>query len=115
LTVDPQLENLRRNGKLFACKGRIMDTLPQLSPEQTAALDVLVDLFRQSLKGNSEARSTFLGIAIYLAQTNVLDYLVAALLKQAQVLNIPPTKSLLFREMAFEIETELREQNEEKR
>jgi hypothetical protein len=45
-TVDPHLENLRRKGKLFACKGRIMDTLPQLSPEQTAALDVLVDLFR---------------------------------------------------------------------
>jgi hypothetical protein len=45
----------------------------------------------------------------------VLDYLVAALLKQAQALNIPPTKSLLFRDVAFEIETAIREQNEEKR
>jgi hypothetical protein len=115
LTVDPQLENLRRNGKILARKGRTMDTLPQLSPKQTAALDLLVDLFRQSREGNPEARSTFLGVAVHLAQTNVLDYLVAALLKQAQVLNIPPTKSLLFRDMAFEIETALREHNEEKR
>jgi hypothetical protein len=50
-----------------------MDSLPQLSPKQSEALDVLVDLFRQSQKGNSEARSTFLGIAIYLARTNVLE------------------------------------------
>jgi hypothetical protein len=85
----------------------------QLSPKQTSALDVLVDLFRESRKGNSESRSTFLGIAVYLAKTNVLDYLVAALLKQAQVLNIPPTKSLLFRDMAFEIEAVMREQSEE--
>ena len=87
---------------------------PQLTAKQTEALDVLVDLFRLSRKGNSEARSTFLGIAIYLAQTNVLDYLVAALLKQAQALNIPPTKSLLFRDMAFEIEAVMREQSEQK-
>lgn len=92
-----------------------MDTLPQLSHKQTAALDVLVDLFRESRKGNPEARSTFLGIAIYLAPTNVLDYLVAALLKQTQALNIPPTKSLLFKDMAFEIEAALRKQKEEKR
>jgi hypothetical protein len=90
-----------------------MDTLPQLSPKQTEALDVLVDLFTQSRKGNSESRSTFLGIAIYLAQTNVLDYLVAALLKQAQALNIPATQSLLFKDMAFEIEAALRKQDEE--
>jgi hypothetical protein len=92
-----------------------MDTRPQLSPKQIEALDVLVDLFKESRKGNSEACSTFLGIAIYLAQTNVLDYLVAALLKQAQTLNILPTQSLLFKDMAFEIEAALREQNEEKR
>src|ERR1017187_5762143 len=100
---------------MFAREGRIMDTLPQLSPKQSEALDVLVDLFRQSQKGNSEARSTFLGIAIYLAGTNVLDYLVAALLKQTQALNIPPTQSLLFKDMAFEIEAALRKQKEEKR
>jgi hypothetical protein len=87
----------------------------QLTAKRTAALDVLVDLFRLSRKGNSEARSTFLGIAVYLARTDVLDYLVVVLLKQAQVLNIPPTKSLLFRDMAFEIEAALCEQNEEKR
>ena len=92
-----------------------MSHVPQLSPEQTAALDVLVDLFTESRKGNSESRSTFLGIAIHLAQTDVLDYLVAALLTQAQALNIPPTQSLLFKDIAFEIETALREQNEEKR
>jgi hypothetical protein len=91
-----------------------MSDVLQLSPKQTEALDVLVDLFRQSRKGNSEARSTFLGVAVYLAQTNVLDYLVVALLTQAQALNIPPTKSLLFRDMAFEIETFMRKQSEEK-
>jgi hypothetical protein len=115
LTVDPHLENLRRNGKVFACKGRIMDTLTQLSSEQTAALDVLVDLLRESRNGNSESRSTFLGIAVYLAQSNVLDYLVATLLKQAQALHIAPTESLLFREMAFEIEAAMREQGKGRR
>ena len=85
----------------------------QVTGKQTAALDVLVDLLRESRKGNFEARSTFLGIAIYLAQTNVLDYLVAALLTQAQTLNIPPTKSLLFKDMAFEIEAFMREQSKE--
>ena len=88
-----------------------MTTIPQLTAKQTEALDVLVDLFRQSRQGNPDARTTFLGVAIYLAQENVLDYLVAALLKQAQVLNIPPTKSLLFKEMAFDIEAAMREQN----
>jgi hypothetical protein len=85
----------------------------QVTGKQTAALDVLVDMLRQSRKGNPEARSTFLGIAVYLAQTNVLDYLVAALLKQVQALNIPPTKLLLSKDMAFEIETAIREQNGE--
>jgi hypothetical protein len=89
-----------------------MTTIPQLTAKQTEALDVLVDLFRQSRQGNPDARTTFLGVAIYLAQENVLDYLVAALLKQAQVLNIPPTKSLLFKEMAFDIEAAMREQNQ---
>jgi hypothetical protein len=45
----------------------------------------------------------------------VLDYLIAVLLKQAQALNIPPTQSLLFKDMVFEIEAALREQNEDKR
>jgi hypothetical protein len=44
-----------------------MDTLPRLSPKQSEALDVLVDLFRQSEMGNTEARSTFVGIAIVIA------------------------------------------------
>jgi hypothetical protein len=91
------------------------EATPQLTGKQTAALDVLVDLFNESRKDNSEARSTFLRVAIYLAQTNVLDYLVAALLAQAQALNIPPTESLLFKDMAFEIEAVMREQSEEKR
>jgi hypothetical protein len=90
-----------------------MSDVLQLSPKQTEVLDVLVDLFRQSRKGNSEARSTFLGVAVYLAQTSVLDYLVVALLTQAQALHIAPTESLLFKEMAFAIEAALREQNEE--
>jgi hypothetical protein len=38
-----------------------------------------------------------------------LIILVAALLKQAEALNIPPTKSLLFRDMAFEIEAGMRQ------
>jgi len=85
----------------------------QLTEKQTSALDLLVDLLRESRKDTPEARTTFLGIAVYLAQTNVLDYLVAALLTQAQTLNIPPTQSLLFKDMAFEIEAVMREQSKE--
>jgi hypothetical protein len=61
------------------------------------------------------ARTAFLVVALLLAQGNVLDYLVAVLLKQAEALNILPTKSLLFKDMAFEIEAVMREQNEDKR
>jgi hypothetical protein len=92
----------------------MMDTLPQLTPKQTEAVDTLFDLFTQSRK-DEPARAAFLGVALLLAERNVLDYLVAALLKQAQALNIPPTKSLLFRDMAFAIEAAMREQNEEER
>jgi len=88
-----------------------MTTIPQLTVKQTEAFDVLVDLFWQSRKDNPDARTTFLGVAIYLAQSSVLDYLVAAVLKQAQALNIPQTKSLLFKDMAFDIEAVMREQN----
>lgn len=92
-----------------------MDTLPQLTAKQTEPVEILFDLYRQSRKDNPEARTVFLGVALLLAQRNVLDYLVAALWKQAQALNIAPTKSLLFRDMAFEIEAVMREQNEETR
>jgi hypothetical protein len=88
-----------------------MTTIPQLTEKQTEALDVLIDLYRQSRQGNPEARAAFLGAALLLAQRNVLDYLVAALLIQAQALNIPPTNSLLFRDMAFDIEAAMRVQN----
>jgi hypothetical protein len=91
-----------------------MSDVPQLSPEQTEAVDTLFELYSESRKDNLEARTAFLGVALLLAQRNVLDYLVAALLKQAQALNVPPTRSLLFKDMAFEIEAALREQNEEK-
>ena len=88
---------------------------PQLTPKQTEAVETLFDLYRQSRKDNPEARTAFLGVALLLAQRNVLDYLVAALLKQAQTLNIPPTRLLLFKEMAFEIEAVMCDQTEEKR
>jgi len=86
-----------------------MDTLPQLTAKQSEAVETLFDLYRQSRKDNPEARTAFLGVALLLAQRNLLDYLVAALLKQAQALNIPPTKSFLFRDMAFAIEAVMRE------
>ena len=92
-----------------------MNTRPQLTAQQTEAVNTLVDLFRRSRKNEPAAQAAFLGVALLLAQRNVLDYLVAALLMQAQALNIPPTNSLLFRDMAFEIEAAMREQNEEKR
>ena len=92
-----------------------MGAPPQLSPKQTEAVETLFDLYKQSRKDNPEARTAFLGVALLLAQRNVLDYLVASLLKQAQALNIPPNKSLLFRDMAFEIAAVMREQNEENR
>lgn len=86
-----------------------------MTAKQTEAVETLFDLYRQSREDNPEARTAFLGLALLLAQRNVLDYLVAVLLKQAQALNIPPTKSLLFKNMAFEIEAVMREKNEEKR
>jgi hypothetical protein len=90
-----------------------MDALPQLNPKQAEALETLFDLYLESRKDNPEPRTAFLSVALLLAQKNVLDYLVAALLKQAEALNIPPTKSLLFKDMGFEIEAAMRERNEE--
>jgi hypothetical protein len=46
---------------------RESEAILKLPGRQTAALDVVVDLFKESRKGNSEARSTFLDIGIYLA------------------------------------------------
>ena len=86
-----------------------MNATPELTAKQNEALDTLVDLFRRSRKNDSDAQTAFLGVALLLAQQNVLDYLVAALLTQAQALNILPTKSLLFKDMAFEIEAVMRE------
>ena len=86
-----------------------MNATPELTAKQNEALDTLVDLFRRSRKNDPEAQTAFLGVALLLAQQNVLDYLVAALLTQAQNLNIPPTKSLLLKDMAFEIEAVMRE------
>ena len=86
-----------------------MNATPELTYKQNEALDTLVDLFRRSRKNDPEAQTVFLGVAFLLAQQSVLDYLVAALLAQAKALNIPPTKSLLFKDMAFEIEAVMRE------
>jgi len=44
-----------------------MTTIPQLTEKQTEALDVLVDLHRQSRQGNPEARAAFLSAALLLA------------------------------------------------
>jgi hypothetical protein len=63
-----------------------MTTIPQLTEKQTEALDVLVDLYGQSRGNNPEARAAFLSATLLLAQRNVLGYLVAALLVQAQVI-----------------------------
>ena len=89
-----------------------MNATPELTDKQNEALDTLVDLFRRSRKNDPDAQTAFLGVALLLAQQSVLDYLVAALLKQAQTLNVPPTKSLLFKDMAFEIESVMREKKQ---
>jgi hypothetical protein len=91
-----------------------MNPLPELTPKQAEAVETLVELHRVARLDSPDARAAYLAVALLLAQRNVLDYLVAALLKQAEALNIPPTKSLLFREMAFEIENAMREGNQEK-
>lgn len=88
-----------------------MNATPELTDKQTEALDTLVDLFRCSRKNDPEAQTAFLGVALLLAQQSLLDYLVAALLTQAQSLNTPPTKSFLFKDMVFEIEAVMREEN----
>jgi hypothetical protein len=89
-----------------------MNASPKLTDKQNEALDTLVDLFRRSRKNDPDAQTAFLGAALLLAQQSVLDYLVAALLTQAQMLNIPPTKSLLFKDMAFEIEAVMHEKKQ---
>jgi hypothetical protein len=86
-----------------------MNAIQELTAKQNEALDTLVDLFRRSRKNDPDAPTAFLGVALLLAQQSVLDYLVAALLTQAQTLNVTPTKSLLFKDMAFEIEAVMRE------
>lgn len=91
-----------------------MDPLPELTPEQAEAVETLFELHWEARLDGPEARAAFLAVALLLAHRNVLDYLVAAVLKQAEALNIPPTKSLLFRDMAFEIENAMREGEREK-
>ncbi len=86
-----------------------MNALPELTAKQNEALDTLVDLFRCSRKNDPDARTAFLHVAVLLAQQSVLNYLVAALLQQPQTLNIPPTKSLPFKDMALEMEAVMRE------
>jgi hypothetical protein len=39
-----------------------MDTLPQLTPKQTEAVEALFVLYRQSRKDNPQARAAFLGV-----------------------------------------------------
>ena len=91
-----------------------MDPLPELTPKQAEAAETLFELHWEAQLDSPDARAAFLAVALLLAQRNVLDYLVAALLKQTEALNIPPTKSLLFRDMAFEIENAMREGNQER-
>ncbi len=98
-------------GRTTGSKERHVNAIPELTTKQNEALDTLVDLFRRSRKNDPDARTVFPGVALLLAQQSVLDYLVAALLTQAQTLNVPATKSLLFKDMAFEIETVMRETN----
>ena len=92
-----------------------MDPLPELTPKQAKAVETLFELHWEAQLVNPDARAVFLAVALLLAQRNVLDYLVAALLKQAEALNIPLTKSLLFLDMALDVERRMRELNEEKR
>jgi hypothetical protein len=66
----------------------MMDTMSSLTPKQTEAVDTLFDLNRESRKDTTEARTALRSVSILLAQQNVLDYLVAALLKLAKALNI---------------------------
>ena len=91
-----------------------MHLLPELTPKQAETVETLFELHREARLDSPDARAAFLAVALLLAQSNVLDYLVAALLKQAEALNIPPTKSLLFRDMAFEIENAMREGKQER-
>jgi hypothetical protein len=86
-----------------------MNATPELNANQNVAIDTMVDLFRRSRKNDPDARTAFVGVALLLIQQSVLDYLVATLLTRAQNLNIPTSKSLLFKDMAFEIEAVMRE------
>ncbi len=104
-TVSERISGGRTAGR----KAGHMNTIPELTAKQNEALDTLVGLFRRSRKNDPDARTAFLGVALLHAERSVLDHLVAALLSQAQTLNIPPTKSL-YKDMAFEIEAVMREE-----
>src|SRR5713101_2074250 len=73
-------------GRTAGRKEEHMNAIPELTAKQNEALDTLVDLFRRSRKNDPDARTAFLGVALLLAQQSMLDYLVAALLTQAQTL-----------------------------
>lgn len=90
-----------------------MNPLRELTSKQAEAVETLSELHRDARLDSPDARAAFLAMALLLAQRNVLDYLVAALLKQAEALNIPPTKSLLFRDMSIEIGNAMREYSRE--
>jgi hypothetical protein len=85
-----------------------------MTSKQSEAVDTLVDLYRQSRRNNPDAQTTFLAVAVLLAKSDVLDYLIAGLLKQADSLGIPPKMTLL-KNTAFEIEAAMRKQNGEQR
>jgi len=99
----------QRSSSAIALTMTMIAPLPELTPKQAEAVETLFELHWEARLDSPEARTAFLAVALLLAQRGVLDYLVAALLKQAEALNIPPTKSLLFRDMAFEIEAGMRQ------
>src|ERR1035441_4712287 len=82
-TVSERISARKMDGR----KEGDMNATPELTAKQNEAIDTLVDLFRRSRKNDPEAQTAFLGVALLLAQKSVLDYLVAALLTQAQTLN----------------------------
>jgi hypothetical protein len=64
-----------------------MNPLSELTPKQAEAVETLVELHREAWLDSPDGRAAYLAVALLLAQRDVLDYLVAALLKQAEAIN----------------------------
>jgi hypothetical protein len=89
----------------------ILTTRPQLIAKQIEARDLLIGIFWQSQEGNPDARTIFFWGSDSCRPNERVRLFGCSPVDQDQAINIPPTQSLLFEDVGFEIEAVMREQN----